>query len=107
MTEASYYHSTAKGVQCDLCANECNLSEGQRGICSSRICLKGKLWSEAYGHPCALAIDPVEKKPLMQFHPGTKCYSVACSGCNFHCLNCQNFEISQAMPSEVESVLIS
>jgi len=107
MIEARFYHYTPKGVQCDLCPNECNLSEGQRGICGSRICLDGKLRSEAYGRPCALAIDPVEKKPLIQFHPGTKCYSVACTGCNFHCLNCQNFEISQAKPSEFESVEVS
>jgi pyruvate formate lyase activating enzyme len=107
MREARYYHPTEKGVQCDLCPHECNISEGKRGICGSRVCLDGKLWSEVYGNPCAIAIDPVEKKPLMQFHPGTKCYSIACTGCNFHCLNCQNFEISQAKPSEVESVLIS
>ena len=57
--------------------------------------------SEVYGKPCSLAIDPIEKKPLYHFHPGTKCLSIACTGCNFKCLNCQNHEISQVSPSEV------
>ena len=57
--------------------------------------------SEVYGKPCSLAIDPIEKKPLYHFHPGTKCLSIACTGCNFRCLNCQNHEISQVSPSEV------
>lgn len=57
--------------------------------------------SEVYGKPCSLAIDPIEKKPLYHFYPGTKCLSIACTGCNFHCLNCQNHEISQASPSEM------
>ena len=58
--------------------------------------------SEVYGRPCALAIDPIEKKPLYHFHPGTKCLSIACTGCNFRCLNCQNHDISQARPEEVD-----
>ena len=59
------------------------------------------LVSEVYARPCALAVDPVEKKPLYHFHPGTKCLSVACTGCNFRCLNCQNYDISQVGTSEV------
>jgi len=59
------------------------------------------LVSEVYAKPCALAIDPVEKKPLYHFHPGTTCLSIACTGCNFRCLNCQNHDISQAKPEEV------
>jgi pyruvate formate lyase activating enzyme len=57
--------------------------------------------SEVYGKPCSLAIDPIEKKPLYHFHPGTKCLSIACTGCNFRCLNCQNHEISQVSPGDV------
>ena len=63
--------------------------------------------SDAYAHPCALAIDPVEKKPLYHFHPGTQCLSIACTGCNFRCLNCQNHEISQAAPHEVRSTTLT
>jgi pyruvate formate lyase activating enzyme len=57
------------------------------------------LVSEVYGKPCSLAIDPIEKKPLYHFHPGTTCLSIACTGCNFRCLNCQNHDISQVSPS--------
>jgi pyruvate formate lyase activating enzyme len=57
--------------------------------------------SEVYAKPCSLAIDPVEKKPLYHFHPGTTCLSIACTGCNFRCLNCQNHDISQVAPADV------
>ena len=56
----------------------------------------------SYAEPCALAVDPVEKKPLNHFHPGTQCLSVACTGCNLRCLNCQNSSISQVKPEDVE-----
>jgi pyruvate formate lyase activating enzyme len=60
------------------------------------------LVSEVYAKPCSLAIDPIEKKPLYHFHPGTTCLSLACTGCNFRCLNCQNHEISQVSPAHVD-----
>lgn len=60
------------------------------------------LVSEVYAKPCSLAIDPIEKKPLYHFHPGTTCLSLACTGCNFRCLNCQNHDISQAAPDDVD-----
>ena len=63
--------------------------------------MDGMLVSEVYGKPCSLAIDPIEKKPLYHFHPGTKCLSIACTGCNFRCLNCQNYDISQVSPADV------
>ena len=65
------------------------------------------LLSEVYAKPCSLAIDPVEKKPLYHFHPGTTCLSIACTGCNFRCLNCQNHDISQASPKEVDHYNLS
>jgi pyruvate formate lyase activating enzyme len=67
----------------------------------------GTLFSEVYGHPCALAVDPVEKKPLYHFHPGSTCLSMACTGCNLRCLNCQNNDISQAKPGDVPSYQLS
>ncbi|MCI1785738.1 MAG: AmmeMemoRadiSam system radical SAM enzyme [Bacteroidales bacterium] len=103
MKEASFWHKTARGAECDLCPHHCNLSEGKRGLCGSRINIGGILYSEVYGRPCALAVDPIEKKPLLHFRPGTECLSLACTGCNFRCLNCQNSEISQVLPSEVRS----
>lgn len=102
MHEAEYYTTTAKGVRCDLCPHGCNLAEGQHGLCRSRVNHGGKLYSAVYGRPCSIAIDPVEKKPLYHFHPGTKCLSIACTGCNLACRFCQNYEISQVSPDEVE-----
>jgi pyruvate formate lyase activating enzyme len=75
--------------------------DGKTGICRSRRNQNGVLVSEIYAKPCSLAIDPIEKKPLYHFHPGTTCLSLACTGCNFRCQNCQNHEISQARPSDV------
>lgn len=102
--ECNYYRSVDGSVaECLLCPHHCRIPPGQTGRCRSRRNLSGRLVSDAYGHPCALAIDPIEKKPLYHFHPGTKCLSIACTGCNFRCLHCQNHEISQAAPHEVRS----
>ena len=102
MHECRYYRQLDDGrVKCLLCPHHCHISEGRTGICQSRRNEGGELLSEVYGRPCSLAIDPIEKKPLYHFHPGTKCLSIACTGCNFRCLNCQNHEISQVAPSEV------
>ena len=88
-------------VECLLCPHHCHIADGKTGICRSRRNHHGTLVSEVYAKPCALAIDPVEKKPLYHFHPGTTCLSLACTGCNFHCLNCQNHDISQVSPEQV------
>lgn len=99
---ASYWHGLDNGrVACDLCPHHCKIPEGKRGICRNRTNQDGTLYSEVYGHPCALAIDPIEKKPLLHFHPGSQCLSIACTGCNFRCKNCQNYEISQSLPDQV------
>ena len=100
--ECKYYQRIGQGqVECLLCPHHCRIAEGKTGRCRSRRNAGGILVSDAYGHPCALAIDPVEKKPLYHFHPGTQCLSMACTGCNFHCHNCQNHDISQVAPREV------
>ncbi len=100
--ECRYYQRQDDGrVECQLCPHHCRIADGKTGICQSRRNHHGILVSEVYSRPCALAVDPVEKKPLYHFHPGTKCLSVACTGCNFRCLNCQNYDISQVAPSEV------
>ena len=99
----SYFKRLDNGwVECQLCPHHCRIANGKTGLCRSRRNLEGVLVSEVYGKPCSLAIDPIEKKPLYHFHPGTKCLSLACTGCNFHCLNCQNHEISQVSPTNVE-----
>jgi len=101
--ECRYYQRLDNGrVECLLCPHHCKIANGKTGICRSRRNEEGVLVSEVYGKPCSLAIDPIEKKPLYHFHPGTKCLSIACTGCNFRCLNCQNHEISQVSPSKVD-----
>ena len=89
-------------VACLICPNHCALSPGDRSICRSRVNVDGKLYSLAYGNPCAVHVDPIEKKPLYHFAPRSKSFSLAAAGCNFRCLNCQNWEISQAKPHEVQ-----
>ena len=102
MTECRYYAKQDDGrVECLLCPHHCHIADGKTGLCRSRRNQGGVLYSEVYGKPCSLAIDPIEKKPLYHFHPGTTCLSIACTGCNLRCLNCQNHDISQASPSEV------
>ena len=100
---ARYFRSVEGRVECLLCPHHCRMAEGQTGRCRSRRNRGGVLVSEVYGRPCALAVDPVEKKPLYHFHPGSKCLSFACTGCNFRCLNCQNHDISQVAPDEVDA----
>ena len=100
--ECRYYRKLeGGGVECQLCPHHCHITDGKTGICRSRRNDGGVLMSEVYGKPCALAIDPIEKKPLYHFHPGTTCLSLACTGCNFRCLNCQNHDISQVAPDAV------
>lgn len=108
MEECRYYRKIDDGtVECRLCPHHCRISDGRAGLCKSRVNRGGTLFSEVYGHPCALAVDPVEKKPLYHFHPGSTCLSMACTGCNLRCLNCQNNDISQAKPGDVPSYQLS
>jgi len=106
--ECRYYRKLeGGGVECQLCPHHCHITDGKTGICRSRRNDGGVLMSEVYGKPCALAIDPIEKKPLYHFHPGTTCLSLACTGCNFRCLNCQNHDISQVAPDAVNHYELS
>ncbi|MBM4091748.1 MAG: AmmeMemoRadiSam system radical SAM enzyme [Planctomycetes bacterium] len=87
-------------AQCNLCPKGCIIEPGQSGECRVRINVDGKLLAVTYGRPCAVNVDPVEKKPLFHFLPGTRILSIATVGCNLHCKNCQNWEISQANPED-------
>ena len=87
-------------VQCELCPKRCVIEPGQSGECRVRINIDGVLRTVVYGFPCSIHIDPVEKKPLFHFLPGSKILSLATVGCNLHCRNCQNWEISQANPED-------
>ena len=107
MKEARFYIPAEGGVECLLCPHHCRIREGGRGRCRSRACRDGKLWALSYGTPCALAVDPVKKKPLNGFLPGTWCLSLSCTGCNLSCRWCQNSDISQAAPEEADSAVLS
>ena len=107
MTEARFYTAVEEDVKCLLCPHHCRIKDGGRGICRSRSCQGGKLYALSYGMPCALAIDPVEKKPLNNFLPGTKCLSLSCTGCNLSCRWCQNSDISQVAPEQSERYQVS
>jgi pyruvate formate lyase activating enzyme len=101
--EASYYIKTPRGVKCLLCPNQCDLKLNEISICRNRVNINNKLYSIAYGNPCSVHIDPVEKKPLFHFYPLSMTYSIATAGCNLACLNCQNWEISQTSPKKTKN----
>ncbi len=92
-------------IQCELCPKLCVIEPGQSGDCRVRINIDGMLQTVVYGHPCSIHLDPVEKKPLFHFLPGSNILSIATVGCNLHCRNCQNWEISQANPEESRAYL--
>lgn len=80
--------------KCHVCHNHCDISEGAVGLCKARICRDGKVMAGNYGHITSIALDPIEKKPLNLFYPGSKIISVGSYGCNLRCPFCQNHEIS-------------
>jgi pyruvate formate lyase activating enzyme len=101
--EAMFQEESARGIMCRICPNECVLKEGEISKCNNRIVYKSKLYTMAYGNPCSVNVDPVEKKPLYHFLPGSRAYSIATAGCNLVCLNCQNWTISQTSPDKTRN----
>ncbi len=91
-------------VQCELCPKACVIAPGRSGECRIRVNVDGTLRAVTYGHPCSVHPDPVEKKPLFHFLPGTDILSLATVGCNLHCKFCQNWEISQENPENAPAV---
>ena len=81
-------------AKCEVCFRHCELKEGQVGACGARSCRDGTVCAENYGKVTSLALDPIEKKPLRRFHPGSRILSVGSYGCNLRCPFCQNYEIS-------------
>ena len=102
MKEAMLYQRLSGGkVRCDLCAHRCVIFPGQAGICRVRENRDGTLYTLVYGHTAGQDVDPIEKKPLFHFYPGSTAYSITTVGCNFHCQFCQNCTISQVIdPSQ-------
>ena len=101
--EALFYAETPKGIMCLICPNECTLKRGELSDCRNRINKDDKLYTIAYGNPCAIHVDPIEKKPLYHFLPTSRSFSIATAGCNLACLNCQNWSISQSSPTETRN----
>jgi pyruvate formate lyase activating enzyme len=100
MKEALLYEKLEDGrVRCHLCAHRCLIAPGRKGICLVRENREGTLYTLVYGLPLSQAVDPVEKKPLFHFWPGSTAFSIATVGCNFRCAFCQNADISQ-MPRD-------
>lgn len=87
-------------VRCELCPRQCEVGSGERGYCRVRENRGGRYYSLVYGNPCAIHIDPIEKKPFFHVLPSTQSFSLATAGCNLNCKFCQNWEISQASPDD-------
>jgi pyruvate formate lyase activating enzyme len=105
MKEAMFYEKLERGsVACGLCRFRCSIADGERGICGVRENRGGVLYTLVYGRAVAEHADPIEKKPLFHFHPGSRTYSVATAGCNFRCLHCQNFSIAQPAAAQIVPV---
>ncbi len=94
-------------VECVLCPRHCRIPKGGRGNCRVRTNVKGKLFSLVYGQPCSMHVDPVEKKPFFHVVPGSRAFSIATAGCNLHCRYCQNWQISQTKPEDVQATPLS
>jgi len=96
MKGALFYEKQGDGsVICGLCPHVCRIAGGETGICGARVNIKGALFAESYGHISSLALDPIEKKPLNRFYPGSMILSAGGYGCNMKCAYCQNHTISQ------------
>ncbi|MCE5339596.1 MAG: AmmeMemoRadiSam system radical SAM enzyme [Planctomycetaceae bacterium] len=97
-----YEQAEDKKVRCNLCNHRCKISEGNRGLCGVRQNIDGKLYSLNYHKLCAANADPIEKKPLFHFQPGSRAFSISAPGCNFQCDFCQNWQISQILDNKIE-----
>lgn len=101
--EALYYKiydEKTRAVICHLCPRGCIIAEGETGFCRARRNIKGRLYSLGYAQPCAVHIDPIEKKPFFNVLPKTLSFSIASAGCNLRCRYCQNWQISQVSPED-------
>ncbi|MBZ4659101.1 MAG: Radical domain protein [Desulfacinum sp.] len=94
-------------IRCLLCPRRCEVDPGERGYCEVRENRDGIYYSLVYGNPCAVHVDPIEKKPFFHVLPTTRSFSIATAGCNFDCKFCQNWEISQARPEETRNFLLA
>ncbi len=103
--EARYYKKLDEGgIECGICPRNCRITDLERGYCGVRENRDDKYYTLVYGLPCAFNIDPIEKKPLYHFYPGTSAFSLATAGCNSNCKFCQNWDISQSRPEQTKNI---
>jgi len=103
--EARHYRKLpGGGIECEICPRHCRVTDLERGYCGTRENRKDVYQTLVYGRPCAVNIDPIEKKPLFHFHPGTTAFSLATAGCNVNCKCCQNWDISQSRPEQTDNL---
>ncbi|MBD3303672.1 AmmeMemoRadiSam system radical SAM enzyme [Candidatus Woesearchaeota archaeon] len=108
MKEARWWKKTKENtVQCFLCQRNCVIPEGKTGFCGVRQNKQGKLYSLVYGKATGVQIDPIEKKPLYHFLPGSAAFSIGTAGCNFVCQHCQNWQTSQLKPEKFHAYEIT
>ena len=103
--EAMYYEKLEEGrIECRICPRGCRVAPKERGYCGARENMDGTYMTLVYGRACSANVDPIEKKPLFHFLPGTRALSIATAGCNMECKFCQNWEISQFRPEQVRNM---
>ncbi|MCK4856417.1 MAG: 4Fe-4S cluster-binding domain-containing protein, partial [candidate division Zixibacteria bacterium] len=103
--EARYYRKLPEGgIECAICPRRCRITDLERGYCGTRENRGDIYYTLVYGLPCSVNIDPIEKKPLFHFYPGTTAFSLATAGCNVNCKFCQNWEISQTRPEQTNNI---
>lgn len=106
--EALWYEKLGKdAIRCGLCPRSCTVAAGSRGVCGVRENRTGTYYTLVYGRACAVHVDPIEKKPLFHYLPGSNAFSIATGGCNIECKFCQNWDIAQARPENLEYVPLS
>ncbi len=104
LQEAMLWQKERNGVRCNLCARNCFIAKGKRGFCLVRVNKNNVLYTLNYGKLIAVNVDPVEKKPLFHFYPGSKTLSISAQGCNFRCQFCDNWQLSQTVGAESEEI---
>jgi len=107
IAEARYYEKRPnRKIKCVLCPRECVIDDRERGYCGVRENRRGTYYTLVHSRVCTAHVDPVEKKPFFHFLPGSRAFSLATAGCNVNCKMCQNWEISQSRPEQVESAYL-
>lgn len=107
MKVAKWWNKKEQGIECYLCPRRCIIADRSYGVCNVRKNVDNTLYSIVYGHPVAVHVDPIEKKPLYHFYPGSQIFSVGTVGCNLLCEFCQNWDIARAKPDDTQMHNIS